>query len=420
MSLPAGEGEHHIYRISSPGRSGDNQPLTSDLHYVEVTAAAWFINKQGNWLEKLMASGTLEMKLADGLETYQVALGTFELRGDAKTAPVFNEAVLPERNYRGGHLSFNASLTVVKRNTVIADMLKSAASASLGVVAGMVQTATLAGPSKILGAAGDQLISGVKSSLEKGENRQAIFDFSGIKFSLAGGDMTGPELYLLLHRGSALDQSSLSINKIGQLEVPFLSGRLLDDGAWLLLKLTRSAAYHGVREWNDSAATLRFKVKNLVDDFQSGATEKDDALKQLKPGSSANQTLFDEYVRLRTIIQNDGVLTAADRALFVTAIRSTLDEARKAISQGTPTEFVLKLDSIRQNLVSGKPDRAVATNLDHVFRSIVATESTLLPARMKKAKSGSKFSFDKSMNFSRTAKLAFAMPKAAKAAKAGV
>jgi len=149
MATEAGKGEHHVYCIL-PQTPTDQNSIKKNENYVGIDAAAWFINKDDSWLSKFMASGTLEIGLAGGLEKYQVALGTFELRGGAKTAPVFNKPVLPDRNYRGGPVTLTASLTAIKSDTVVAGMLKSAGNASLGVVAGMVQSPPWPGRPKSL------------------------------------------------------------------------------------------------------------------------------------------------------------------------------------------------------------------------------------------------------------------------------
>jgi hypothetical protein len=75
MPCEAGRGEHHVYRIL-PKNPADQLPLTKAQHYLGVDAVAWFINKKGNWFNGRMASGTLDIVLASGLEKYQVALAS--------------------------------------------------------------------------------------------------------------------------------------------------------------------------------------------------------------------------------------------------------------------------------------------------------------------------------------------------------
>lgn len=237
----------------------------------------------------------------------------------------------------------------------------SAASASLNVVAGMVQTAAITGPAKLLTAAGEDLIGGVKKGLsETGEKREPLFDFSGLEYTVQPDAVVGPEIFLLLHRGASLEEKDLTVKKEGQLLLPNYKGLLLDDGAWLLLRLRRSTTYSGVRDWYEAARAFRSKLSNLVSDVGSGVVTKEDALKKLKP-SAAGETLFDEYAKLRSIIQNDGVLSELEAGFHVGQLKAALDAAQKAISQNSPAIFDEAMKQLKDSLLSGeKPAAPVA------------------------------------------------------------
>jgi hypothetical protein len=337
--MEAGKGEHRVYPIAD-NISEDTGKLTARNHYIGVDAVAWFINKQGNWFTDRMASGTLEIKLGGGLERYQVALGTFALDGGSKTAPVFDRAVLPDRNYRGGVITFTATLTAIKKDSAIAGLLKSAADASLGVAAGMVDTATLAGPTKLLTAAGSDILSGVRTLLkDTGDKREPLFDFSGLEFTLKPEDVVGPRCYLLLHRGSQLDEKRLSVQKSGQLQLPFYNSAPLDDGAWLLLRIRRSDEYSGVREWLDAARSFRMRLGSLVEDVASNLISQADALKEFQASPAGDKTLLDEFIRLRGVIGNDGVLAEREAIYHIGQLRVRLDAARQAITIGNKDRY---------------------------------------------------------------------------------
>ncbi|HPC83848.1 MAG TPA: hypothetical protein PLR87_10875 [Thermoanaerobaculaceae bacterium] len=239
--LPAGKGQHRVYTIR-PANPSDTAKLTAGNHYVGVDAVAWYLNKESTWFADRMASGTLKVQLADGRESYEVALGTFELSGGGTIAPVFDKPVVPDRNYRGGVLTFTASLTALRKDTALAALLRSASRASLGVAAGMVATATVAGPAALLATAGADLIQGVTGLLANGPNREPIFDFSGLEANLRPEQVIGPELYLLFHRGSPLDESRLEVRVEGLSTFPLHAGAPLQDGAWLLLRVRRGGA----------------------------------------------------------------------------------------------------------------------------------------------------------------------------------
>lgn len=332
MSTEAGKGENHVYRIALVDPS-DQCRLTARNHYISVEAIAWYINKTNGWFTKLIASGTLEIQLSGGLEKYQAALGTFELASGAKTAPVFDRPILNERNYRGGPISFTAMLSAIRKDAVISIMLNSAASASLGVVGGMVNTATLSGPLKILAAAGEDIVNSVRKVLcDTGTSREPIFDFTGLGFAIRPESIVGPQTFLLLQRGAALDEAKLTIGANGHLLVPFYNGVMLDDGAWLLLRIRRSEEYSGVREWFEDVKKLRGRIKSLVDDFEASSLTKEEGLGQLKSSGTGDKTLLDEFFRLRSIINNDGVLSEREAGLYVGQLYTAILAAKKAIS----------------------------------------------------------------------------------------
>jgi hypothetical protein len=367
----AGSGEHHVYRIV-PAGTADNIKLTANKHYVGIDAVAWYINKSSGWFTDRLASGTLELRLASGLEKYQAALGTFELKDGAKVAPVFDRPVLPDRNYVGGTLGLNASLTAIKNDTVVGGMLKSAAAASLGVVAGMVQTASLAGPAKILASAGEDLIGGVKRVLtDTAANREPLFDFSGLDYTLQPDVVTAPKVYLLLHRGAALNEAELSVKQSGLMVLPYSGGQMLDDGAWLLLRLRRSDVYSGVRDWFDKARALRGKIDSLVSDVDNDVTPKADALKRLQPSGTGDATIFDEFAQLRSIIINDGVLSESEASVNVAQLAAVIAAARKAIAAHSAEQFKIAVVDLRNGLrrgvsVKGPIAKAFVTEL-HSF-----------------------------------------------------
>jgi hypothetical protein len=373
-SMEAGKGEHRVYPISDPV-PGDPGKLTARNHYVGVDAVAWFINKQSSWFTDRMASGTLEIKLAGGLESYQVALGTFTLKGGSKTAPVFDKPVLPDRNFRGGGLTFVAALTAIKKDTAIAGLLKSAADASLGVAAGMVDTATLAGPTKLLAAAGSDILGGVRTLLkDTGEKREPLFDFSGLEFTLKPEEVVGPRSYLLLHRGSQLDEVKLKVQKIGHLQMPFYGDAPLDDGAWLLLRIRRSDEYSGVREWFDAARAFRLRVSALVDDVLSGVLSKDDALKEFRASPGGDKTLHDEFIRMRGVIGGDGVLTEREAVYHIGQLRVRLDAARRAISDGDKDLYYGTIKAVVAALGHGEqPAGPIALTLLEEANSIASS-----------------------------------------------
>lgn len=353
MPLEAGKGEHKVYRIM-PEMSDDSAHLQARKHYVGVEAVSWFINKQSSWFTKRMASGTLEIKLANGLEKYQVALGTFSLKGGARFAPIFYKPVLPDRNYRGGPLTFSAHLTAVRRDTAIGSLLKSAANASLGIIAGVVDTAAVAGPAQLLMAAGGDLVRGVRGILgNSAEGREPLFDDNGLEVSIQASDVVGPAVFLLMHRGMLLAENKLEIRFHGELLVPFYDGTLLEDGVWLLLRIRRTDEYSSVRSWFQEARALRGRINDLANDVADGFVDKDKALKEFLPSDRGSKTLFDEYIRLRAVIRNDGVLTEREASSYVGQLRSWTMQAKSAIEAGKESSLTEEISAYTEAIVNG-------------------------------------------------------------------
>jgi hypothetical protein len=354
MTEEAGRGNHKAYRIM-PSEIEDDKCLQARKHYVGVEAVSWYINKESSWFTKRMASGSLEIKLANGLEKYQAALGTFSLRGGAKIAPVFNSPVLPDRNYRGGPLTFTVHLTAVKKDTAVAGLLKSAANASLGIVAGMVDTAAITGPAQLLSAASGELIGGVRSILGgSAEGRESLFDDNGLEVTLQASDIIGPAVFLLMHRGSALDETKLEVRSNGELLLPFYDGSVLEDGAWLLLRIRRTDEYSSVRSWFSEARALRGRIDDLASDTSDGIVDKNEALKEFSPSERGNKTMFDEYMRLRAVIRNDGVLTEREAASYVGQLRSRLVQAKSAIENDEGSALLDEMNSVTEAIVTGQ------------------------------------------------------------------
>jgi hypothetical protein len=366
MLTEAGRGEHHIYKIIPQGGS-DRAKLTAGNHYVGVDAVAWFINKQSSWFSDHLASGTLNIKMSGGLEDYQVALGAFSQPGGARIAPVFEKPVLNDRNYRGGPLSFLCMLSVVRKDAVLTGIFKTAASASLSIVAGMVETATVSGPAGILGAAGRDITEHVRMALtDTGLKCEPIFDFSNADFKLRPEEVVGPEIYILFHRGAALAETGLavkpgvdlknaglSVKRQSEIMMPYYESAPLEDGAWLLLRVRRSDEYSGIRSWFADSAKLRSKIKSLVDDVKAGLVTKDDGLNELKPSGTGDKTILDEFFRLRSIIYNDGVLSEREAGAQVGLLYTAIVAARDAIKKLNPQLLTATVGSLSESLARG-------------------------------------------------------------------
>jgi hypothetical protein len=332
----AGEGGFHVYSIPST-IGGDLTPLTAGIHYLGVDAVSWFVNKESTWYSNHMATGILQIALSNGIEQYQAALGTFGLSGGAKVAPVFSAPVLNERNYVGGSIKITATISDIKKDNALALMLKSAADASLGIVSGMVSTATLAGPAAVLGGAGSSLINSIKGILSStAVQSNPLFSEPGIVIDIDPTSLLGPESFLLFHRGSELAQDKLALKKTGLVTTINYDNKELVDGVWLLVRVFVKKAYTGVRDWYQDVRKYKASLLDLVMKVQAGALPKDSALSQLASSTAGNKTLLDELFRLSAIISSDGVITLGEAINRISELNKDLIDAKAKIT-GTPS-----------------------------------------------------------------------------------
>jgi len=388
MATEAGRGEHHFYTIVPEG-GDDQEKLTAGSHYIGVDALSWFINKTSYWFLDRVASGTLDIKMSGTSEDYPVALGRFHRPEKTRIAHVFEKPVLSDRNYRGGPISLSASLYGVRKEPVINAVLKSAAMVSLGIVAGMVETATVHGPAGILAAAGKDITTNVQKMLaDSNLKSETIFDFSLIDCFIKPEAMIGPEIFVLFHRGAELNESRLSVNygvdvektqglsvkRQSEILMPYYEKAPLEDGAWLLLRLKRSDEYSGVRSWFANAVKLRDAVKQLVEDVKSGLVTKEDGLAQLQPSATGNQTILDEFFRLRSIIYSDGVLCEREAGAQVGLLYITIAAARDAIKKLNPKILTNTINDVYEHLSKGQP---VAGEMGQAFAEQVSLMASI-------------------------------------------
>ena len=340
MNAPAGTGNHCVYPICI---RGETEPLKPSEHYLGVDAASWYLNKESTFFHDFTASGTLEIAMASATEKYHAALGMFELAQGAKTAPIFDHPVLPDRNFRGGPLMIAVSLVSFRRDTVLSQILKTAASASLGIVSGLVETASKVGPQQQLAKAGETLVGGVRDLLQhQAEQRENVFGGSGIEINLQPDAIHGRTMYLLFHRGSALEPGRLSIQMTNVTSYPMYDNQALLDGAWLLLRLRRSDRYSGLRDWFDVERKLRIDVENVVHNVEDRVRPVSSGAAQLVPSTTGDTTLFDQFLELRRVIQSDGVLCEAEARERVAKLGEVFRNARAAVQAvAAPVEVVV-------------------------------------------------------------------------------
>jgi len=379
METEAGDGQAHVYRIHP--ETTDQEPLKAEKHYIGIEALSWFVNRESSWLKKRSGTGTVKITV-NGDEEYNAALGTFELDDGAKVAPIFNKRILKERSYWGDDVSFVVNLSMLKRDSAIGGILKSAASSSLDIVSGMVETATAIGPAKILASAGASLITGVNELLnDDGVKADSFFT---IEDALTADRIKGKETYLLFHRGANLEESLIKIDNTAEMAFPSYNGNRLTDGAWILFRIKRSDEYPDIRPWFETRKKLKGRVIDHISNFEDGIIDKESALEQFLPSDTGDETIVDEYFKLRTAIRNDGVLTVKQESLFISELRKFVFSARKAIDNDDLGLFEGNKNSILKLVLGEGRDKEAERILLDTAKEAIDFRLAILPRESKK------------------------------------
>jgi hypothetical protein len=334
--VKAGIGDHQALIIPA---TDDGTPLTIHKHYLEIDSVCWFVNQESSWFSDKIATGTLSIRIGTG-ESYNVALGVFELKGKAKIAPVFGRTVLPARAFRGGPITVQAVISGVARSNGVGKVLQGVADAAFGVVGTMVQTAALTGPSQILGAAGGALVGGVRDLLNAQDSSLRLFDpTTGIEKTIQPDDFRRPTMYVLLYRGSALDESKLTVIGAAGAEAPSYEGERIEDGVWLLLRFRRLTEYPFEPSWLTKFRSWLDSVTHLIDSWEANVITTDIARTKLNSGGEGSPSVYDVYRELTAEVLSDGLLTASESGSYLAVLRAVWRLARRLVDGGDRAAF---------------------------------------------------------------------------------
>jgi hypothetical protein len=353
--VKAGEGEHQASLIQV---SDDKMTLTVQKHYLAIDAVSWFINQESSWFKDRMATGTISIKIGNS-ESYHVALGLYELKGGARIAPVFGRPVLPERAFRGGPVTVQVIISGLSKTTGIGKVLQGVADAALGVVGTMVQTATLAGPSQVLTSAGSSLVGGVRELLNNQDKSMRLFDpTTGIEKTVQPSDLRGPVTYLLLHRGTTLDQKRLKIGTGDDTDFPVYDGRRLEDGVWILLRFRRTREYPAEPVWLGKVRDWIAQVEQLADNLRAGAMSAEDARTKLTVGGDGESSLYDSYREVSALIRADALLTSMESGSYLGVLRAARLLSLRLVNSGDWTAFEQTMTALREGALTDAELRA--------------------------------------------------------------
>ncbi len=380
MGLEAGEGEARTYQLQIEGEPNNStSPFEARKHYVRIDAITWYANKEGTFWNDFIASGTLTIKIAN--ESYEVGIGTYKLDKGMKTAPIFNRPIIEDRAYYGGALTIGAFTKAIKKDTLLGGLLKDLGKNTVDVVTGAIQGASLAGPAAMLLDVSKGLSASIKEILEKGDKQVELFS---VEDAYQLNKLQGEENYVLLHRGSKLALDKLKVKKIGNQKVELTyNGSDLEDGVWILLRVTRVDTYSGVRPWFVRARELRSALDSFIDSFEFGAITKDKALAQLTPSDQDPNNVASKFMELITLIRNDYVLSYRDALRESSEFKNLLEAARIAVNVNDANEYRKRRDAFNKDLSTGeKPSNFIASIVSDEFKLLKNRDVLLKGATM--------------------------------------
>jgi hypothetical protein len=342
----AGKGDHQVYLVQGPGRTVEATPSKEaekhTQYYLAVQAQRWYVNRQGNALRDRMASGTVNLKLNE--EEYRVALGNYQLEGGARTAPVFGSTVLYNRVYGGGNLEIKVFVKAVQNNTTLGSLLQSIAASSIAVGKGVVGSFTATGPSAVMVAASRDLVAGVEQALNTSQDALTLLDPNGVSITLNPKELHGKEVFVLFHRGAALLRDSLAIKLYPEsrslVSDVLYDGKPLEDGAWVLFRVSLEETYGAPRPWDKVAQQLINQTMDLIEDVAQKITTSENAKKLLTPTGGAQPVLGDRLQSLLNDIRGDYVLTREEASLEAARIRSMWNDSRTALTTGRLADYL--------------------------------------------------------------------------------
>jgi hypothetical protein len=93
MSTKAGEGNNQRFILTPQNDKSNKTIIQEGKDYLSVSAVMWYINQQGNFFSNHMVAGALEFSING--QNYSTVLGSYHLNHGQKTAPIFDQPIVP-------------------------------------------------------------------------------------------------------------------------------------------------------------------------------------------------------------------------------------------------------------------------------------------------------------------------------------
>jgi hypothetical protein len=362
----AGAGDHNVYYPlkAHDVNPADTAPFEARKQYIGIDAVRWYLNEQGNLFHNRMASGTFEISLEN--ETYSGGLGTYELKGQARTAPVFDLPILNNRVFRGGRISIKVYVKAIEDDTLLGSLLRDMSKASIGVLSGAISAATATGPLAALLTISGNLVAGVKKILEEGSRPVTVLEPSGVSLNVPLTELKGAQNYVLIHRGAVLKQAGLEVTQQGAVVDVLYEGQPLQDGAWILLRLRREDSYGDPRPWDKAAEEAREAIDGLLDSVRLGSASPDSAQKALSPGTPGSPSVYDKVMSVVNQVRADYALAEREAIKIAGGLIGLLGVAKKAIKGNEVSIYDKAREAAMKSLSGGfKPSGIIGAALEN-------------------------------------------------------
>ncbi|MEX0315160.1 MAG: hypothetical protein AB3N18_13360 [Allomuricauda sp.] len=367
MSLDAGNGVANTFHLEIDGETDSTTHFEPRKHYLRIDTISWYVNKQSTFWKDFIASGTLQIKVAN--DVFDIGLGTYKLDKGLKVAPIFNRPIIADRVYNGGDLTIQSSIGAIKKDTLFGKILKDLANSTVDVATGAIQAASITGPAAGLLDVSTSLTNNIKEILGQGKSK---IEFANIEDTFQLSKLFGNENFVLIHRGSMIKKEDLKLTSDGEHKLNLLyKGKPLEDGVWLLLRITRVDKYSGVRPWFNKAREIRTEILKFMDAFDFGGISAEAAMAQLTPSEENPNNLASQIMELVAIIRNDFVLSFRDALIESAEFINLLKNARLAIQTKDAKEFYKRNDEFLKAIKTPKiPNNFIASTLKDEFKAL--------------------------------------------------
>lgn len=355
-NLRAGEGDFKPFIL--PANRNNMQKISDKpWQYLSIYAMQWFINDKSSIFEKCTVSGVLTCTIPttdSGTFVSKIILNPYVWEDGLKTAPMFTTPIIPAIRYASGDIGIKLDVVQIKKDTLLAVLLKTIGEAGLAIGVAALGTVT-GGAAVAAAAAAGVAMAGEATNVLRDAKREPKQYFGGeVGGGIESSNMKIGHSYLLLHRGSALDADHIKIVEQPSCDV-FYNDSPLRDGIWVLLKISVLNEYSGTpRPWRDAKDNFYQEIRKYMMEWQLTLKQQADVKAFLTGDGQKKYDYFHEVIKV------DPVLTEIDQDAQIKEIDEVYKSAMIAVKNGKPELFLEAVAQAAQALRSGSSTNNVS------------------------------------------------------------